>query len=115
MSPESLLQEPFYAPWSVWEGHTCPVGGPVTVKDWASHYVKSLLDRGYTVEKANAEIGMGSGHACEPGYEISHGTLYVGGRYGTAKKGDARVFRFAELAGEITEVPTQTNLFSVAA
>jgi hypothetical protein len=113
-----FLQGEFDAPWDVWEGHTCPVGGPKSLKDWALYYAAKKLENGATVEYVKTIICEGGGSACEPGYEFSHGILYVGSRFGVKENNDPRRFVFADLVRELTEgpeLPVQVSLFEVAA
>lgn len=117
MNERQALQQlhgEFRASWSVWEGHTCPVGGPCSLREWALHYVRDLLARGYSVAAAQAEGHRGAGSACEPGYTITHGALILGMFTHKVQPGDARRFSFAELARELREGPRlemQTDLF----
>lgn len=73
-------------------------------KALAKRYVADFLSRGYTVEKAQAEICMGMGGPDQPGYEIRHGKIECPAFSGN-------VFSFADLAAELRREEVQGDLF----
>lgn len=46
-------------------------------RELALRYVRQLIERGYTPEKADREAHMGFCGPGEPGYDISRGTIRV--------------------------------------